>query len=488
MSIKNNTAINIMGAVLPMVLMLITVPLYLKILGDVRYGVLALVWLVLGYLSFMEMGLGKATANQIAKAHAAPARERSEIFWTAIAVNAVLGLIAAFILWLAGDYIIGNVIKIPDNFRAEALASLPWLIATFPLALISSVLNGALEGANKFLLLNSLQVFGNILFQFGPLLVAYWYDPSLEYVIPAAVIARVIANIFLTYACHVHVSNRAVLLVSRSKARSLLSFGGWVGLSSFVTPALESIDRFIIGATIGAKAVTYYTIAYQLAGKLRVIPSALSRALLPRLSTPSDDRHLLAIHSLQALTVLLTPVTIIIILLLTPFLKIWIGPDIAAKVNTISHLFLLGIWLNSIGHVPATLLIGLGKPSTVARIHVTEVLPFIALVYWGAASFGVIGVVLVWVIRTIIDTAILCHFAEIAYAATRACLTPVLLIICTLLLSHFSDHSIIDPLYKLIGGPIIFGLSIWLARAELKLISSQLPSRMMKSRFFRKII
>lgn len=477
MSIKKNTAINIIGAVLPMVVMLITVPIYLKLLGDVRYGVLALVWLVLGYLSFMEMGLGKATANQIAKAHAAHARERSEIFWTAIAVNAGLGLVAAFILWLVGDYLIGHVIKIPDDFRAEALASLPWLVATFPLALISSVLNGALEGANKFLLLNSLQVIGNVFFQLVPLLVAYWYHPSLEYVIPAAVVARVFTNFSLMYACHLHVTDRTVWLVSLSKARSLLSFGGWVGLSSLVTPTLESIDRFVIGATIGAKAVTYYTIAYQFAAKLRVIPSALSRALFPRLSMPSDDRHRVAIRGMQALTVLLTPITILITLLLTPFLNIWIGPDVAVKINKISYLFLFGIWINSIGHVPVTLLIGSGQPSTVAKTHVAEVLPFIALIYGGAVSFGIIGVATAWVIRVIIDTAIMCHFADMTYAAIRAIMPPAFLLLCTLFLAHFADQSIIEPLYKTIGGVILLGLSIWLARIELKIISSQLYSR-----------
>jgi hypothetical protein len=61
MSIRKNTIINLTGAVIPILVMLVTVPLYLKILGDIRYGVLALVWLLLGYFSFLEMGLGETT-------------------------------------------------------------------------------------------------------------------------------------------------------------------------------------------------------------------------------------------------------------------------------------------------------------------------------------------------------------------------------------------------------------------------------------------
>lgn len=59
MSIRKNTLINLAGSIIPMIVMLVTVSLYLKVLGDVRYGVLALVCLLLGYFPFLEMGLGK---------------------------------------------------------------------------------------------------------------------------------------------------------------------------------------------------------------------------------------------------------------------------------------------------------------------------------------------------------------------------------------------------------------------------------------------
>ncbi|NCC05780.1 MAG: hypothetical protein EOM37_17465 [Proteobacteria bacterium] len=131
MSVRRNTLINLVGSIVPMAVMLATVPLFLGVLGEARYGVLALVWLVLGYFSVLEMGLGKATANQIAKAHDAPAEERAEIFWTALLINAAMGVIGALILWLAGEYLLTSVLKMPDGFRQEATKALPWMISTF---------------------------------------------------------------------------------------------------------------------------------------------------------------------------------------------------------------------------------------------------------------------------------------------------------------------------------------------------------------------
>lgn len=200
MGVRRNTFINLAGSVIPMAVMLITVPLYLKALGDVRYGVLALVWMLLGYFGFLEMGLGKATANQIARLRDASDKDRNIVFWTALLLNGAFGLVAVLILWIVGAYVLTSILKIPREFQGEAIAALPWMLATFPLALISSVLSGALEGRNRFFVVNLLQIASTVVFQIVPLFVVYGYGSSLAVVIPAAVVCRV-SNEFTVSSC-----------------------------------------------------------------------------------------------------------------------------------------------------------------------------------------------------------------------------------------------------------------------------------------------
>jgi len=428
MSIRKNTLINLVGAIVPIAVMLVTVPLYLNLLGEARYGVLAIVWLVLGYFSFLEMGLGKATANQIAKDHDAPAAERAEIFWTALLVNAAMGMIGAGILWLAGDYLLTSVLKLPEDFRQEAIAALPWMIATLPLALVSSVLIGALEGRNQFLTVNLLQVLSNTVFQVVPLYIAYQYGPSLQLIIPAAVLSRVVVNAPFLMACYRAVPLTLVPRFSIKRAKSLFAFGGWVALTGMVGPVMETADRFLIGIVLGAKPVAHYTIAYQLATKIRILPASLSRALFPRFSADTAVAADLAVTSFSGLLAVMTPLIVLAVLLVEPFLTVWVGLEVARHAAPIAQVILVGVWANSLAYIPLSLLQGSGKPRLVAKLQLAELLPFLAALYFATANWGVIGAASAWTTRVIADSVLLYLAAGIAKNAAPKALVPLAMV------------------------------------------------------------
>lgn len=465
MSIRRHTITNIAGAVIPMFVMLVTVPLYLKTLGDVRYGVLALVWLMLGYFSFMEMGLGKATANHIARLHDAPDRERGTIFWTALLVNAALGLVAAFILWNIGEYLLSSVLKIPKEFQSEAQESLPWIIATLPLVLVSSVLNGALEGRKQFFIVNVLQVTSSAIFQVVPLVVAYIYGPSLSYVIPAAVLSRALMNIPFLIACYVYVPLAPRPVLSASAARSLFSFGGWVAVTGMVSPLLDTIDRFLIGIVLGAQAVTHYVIPMQLVGKVKIIPGSLSRALFPRFSADAPaDADRLALNAMRTLTIVMTPIVICGIVLLRPFMQIWVGDEIAAIAAPLGEILFFGVWINSLAHIPYFLLQGKGRPDIVAKTHAIEIAPFIFIIWIAMQQWGLYGAAAAWSARVTIEAGLLFLFSGMKKESLHIISGPCVMILFAIVVAHNIDNQ--DWIWRAGFAMVFFIWSvIWLKKS-----------------------
>lgn len=438
MSIRKYTAFNLAGAIIPLFVLLVTVPLYLKVLGDVRYGVLALVWLVLGYFGFLEMGLGKATANHIARLRDASAKERGDVFWTALVVNTAFGTIAALIFWGIGSYLLTSILKIPVELQEEAIAALPWMIATLPLALVSSVLNGALEGSNRFLVVNSLQVATTVVFQIVPLFVAYAFGPSLAVVIPAAVLSRVLMSFPFLIACFRYIPLTLQPGFSKPVVRSLLSYGGWVALSGMINPLLETIDRLLIGIMLGAQAVTFYTVPYQLVTKARIIPGSLGRALFPKFSADKpEDAETLAHTSLLTLLVVMTPVVVFGMLILHPFMNVWVGKNIGQIASPLGEIILFGVWANSLAHIPYFFLQGKGRPDIAAKFHALEIIPFI-LFLWAALHLGgVYGAAWAWSIRAVVDAYLLFRFSGLSKGIMCIMGTPVTVVTSALVGTHF---------------------------------------------------
>jgi O-antigen/teichoic acid export membrane protein len=66
-SISRNATMNLMGSLVPMLITLATVPPYLRLIGEARFGVVSLVWLFLSYFGLFDMGLGRAASKYIAK-------------------------------------------------------------------------------------------------------------------------------------------------------------------------------------------------------------------------------------------------------------------------------------------------------------------------------------------------------------------------------------------------------------------------------------
>jgi O-antigen/teichoic acid export membrane protein len=150
-SIGRNAGYNLTGAAIPLLLSLVTVPIYLKLVGPDRYGVLAIAWLMLGYLGLFDLGLGRATAFRIAALRDAPAEERAATLWTAIVVNLGLGLVGALLMWVAAGWFFASIFKVDAALRPEIIAGVPFLAMTVPIATMTGVMTGALQGREQFL-------------------------------------------------------------------------------------------------------------------------------------------------------------------------------------------------------------------------------------------------------------------------------------------------------------------------------------------------
>ncbi len=429
----------------PLAVSLVVIPIYLDLIGEARYGVLAIAWLLLGYFGLFDLGLGRATAQRIAVLKGASAEDRAQVFWTALAMNAGFGIIGGLLIWPVANYFFGNVFKIEEALRPEMLSAVPWLILAVPISTLGGVLSGALLGRERFLELNLISVCGSVMSLLIPLGVAVYWDVGLDKLLPAALIWRIITLVILYALCQRYIILGHSPSFEKEEGSRLIRFGGWVTVTSFIGPVMVILDRFVIGAISGAKAVSYYTIPFQLGERSTILPLSLVSALFPRLAgVSSAEEQRLARAGQEVLVVVMTPLVLAGVLFMEPFIAWWISREFAEQSAQVGQIILLGFWFNSFAKIPLAQLQARGRPDLVAKCHLAEVLPYLGLLYIGISVFGLIGAAFAFSLRVVFDTALLTGLAGVLGYSLRLILFPAILLILALIITMNSSYGELD--------------------------------------------
>lgn len=428
-SLTRNAVFNFLGSVLPLAVSLVTVPLYLDRVGAARYGVLAIVWMLQGYFGYFDLGLAAATSNRVAQI--SDPGERESLIWTALVLNAAFGAIGGLVLIAVGDVLLAQF-HISPGILAEVKAALPWLACAVPLATVSGVLYGALIGREQFGALNAVQVPAGMLFQIVPLVTAMVAGPKLQQLILAAILSSAASLVLLAA-----VVCRATPLRFSGGPRlrfikPLFSYGAWVTVTNLLSPLLSTADRLLISGTIGAQAVAYYQVPFNLAMRARILPGVITRTLFPRLSALElASASELTLSAVRGLAVATTPMIVFGLFLMRPFLTLWTGHDFASRASGVGEVILVGVWINSLAFLPSSHLQAMGRPDVVARLHLIELVPFVGLLWWSLHAFGLVGAALAWSVRCAADGMLLFAAAGFGKQVARQLCVPALLILAT---------------------------------------------------------
>lgn len=412
-----------MGTLLPMFAALAAVPWLMYSMGQERFGVLSLVWVVVGYFSFLDMGLGRAVTVAVAAARSGGQRvgaDEIHVLGSASVLLMAVGLVMPVVLGICLA-----LWGIPFKLSSVALVdevhlALLWTLPSLPLLLLSSALRGHLEGVGAFKPLNMLRIPTGILLVAGPCLTAF-FSPNLVWACLSIFLVRVLHLLVLwaLIANEIGQSMVALPIVLLRHAtlqwlRRLLSFGGWVTVSNVIGPLIVYVDRFVIGATLAASALAVYTVPFDMVSRLPILVAALCSVLLPelaRLSGLAAASEPAALHQVRQLvwrssvfSVVVVALLVVIGVSLAPWaLTLWLGAGFAQQSATVTQILLLAFGVNAIAQIPFTALQAVGKVRAVALLHSAELIPYAVLVFFAISWLGIVGAAWAWLFRSIVD-------------------------------------------------------------------------------------
>lgn len=406
MNLKSNAAWSLSGSAVPLLAAVPAIPFLLRGFGTEGFGVLALIWALIGYFSLFDFGMGRALTVELGKRSRGTHVEQAAVLKAGLQLVLLAGVVGAALVYVAAAPLAARWLNISASWEADARAAFHATAFGVLATTLASGLRGAMEGLNRFAASNLNRMAAGLLQFSMPCVALEVHGPSLFYACVYLVVARCALALVAAYQLRAHWTDHAS--AGREDYRSILHFGLWATVSGLVSPLMVFGDRFLVGALLGTAMVSYYAIPQEGLQRLLILPTSLCSALLARLAGLDPIQALGEYkRNLRRVAVWHGSVCVCAAVLAFPAFSIWISPEFASAAIKPTLVLCLGIWLNGVALVPYTLLHAQANPRVTACFHLTELSLYVIAVWGLTVQFGILGAAWAWTLRAALDLGLL---------------------------------------------------------------------------------
>lgn len=409
-SLRRDTSYNLVGNLTPAICAALFIPFLHHSMGDARFGLMTIMWALIGYFGVFDLGVSRALTYHAAQAATKPeelllaprVRAGMQIAGSASAV----GLVA---LGGGAEAIARILLKGQLNLLPEAKTALLITACSIPLTTLGNGLRGALEGLSRFREAAWIKAVSGSIFFVAPAALCAAGLTSLVAVSGAFFVARLITLIWCWQALRSEPLYQKSIGARTSSAdrRVLMSYGAWALLTSILSPLMVYGDRAIISAMLGVATVGIYSILQETLGRTLIASASFTAAVLPRfVQMPPSERRKAYNRYLSILFIGMLAFYGATAILAPPALSWWLNKNMEEH-RTLLFLFSLALFINSLAQLPYAFLLAAGRPDLPAKLHTLEFVLYIPACIVATYLFGLTGAAGVWVGRVAIDLILL---------------------------------------------------------------------------------
>lgn len=406
--INKDTIVTLASNILPGIIALATFPLLIKNLGDELFGFFMVAWTSIGISSLLDLGIGRTISHYCAKTDL---EAKSDLANSAFTILLCIALSIGFIstiIW----YIYPNT---SNNFSPEPYCATIFLIASLPLAILTTGLRGSIEGQEKFNTAASLRILTSLIFIIIPSLYSI-INKDFKSISMSFFFSRIIVFIIYLVAekkvCGI-IEIKKILEPKKIFIREIYSYAGWLSISTLIGSTLGYMDRITLSLFSPLNEVAHYTAPFEAISRALIIPGAISTTLFPKLSRNDNNLKTINIYikeSYRNCLLLILPPAVIIFLYANEILSVWLGDEFSNNSTFILKILTFGLIFNALAHIPLASLQATGHTKVAAKIHIIEFIPSAILFVILVKYFGAIGAALAWSTRSIFDFTLLNYY------------------------------------------------------------------------------
>jgi O-antigen/teichoic acid export membrane protein len=398
--VVRNTLANGAGTFVGVLVSLVLTPFLINGLGTEAFGVWALalsISVLGGYASMTDLGVETSVARYVAEARAdGDERAAREVVSTAMAFFVVVALVVAPLL-AALSFPLVAVFDIPARLHGEAVLCFVLIASQLLIELPARVFYAVLEGAQRFEAYQVIEVVRAVS-QAGLFAVVLVADLGVAGLGGAMVVSSAIVLV-TGWACARRMVPEARVSrsdISRSRLRTLVTFGGQYFFVRLAGTIYRQMDKAIVGIALGVAMVTFYEVANRIHQAASMVQSIAASALLPTTAYLRAHKEVLRDLYLRGTTYAVAislPFVGAGFIFAQDLIRTWIGPSLEPAAGS-ARLFLTFLVLASVHSVGSVMLVALGRMRFVIKLLIVFTAVNLAVSIALVGPLGVDGVIL----------------------------------------------------------------------------------------------
>lgn len=424
-NIKQKLLFSFLGYGLPLLIAVLTIPWLVTNLGEEAFGLLTLSWILVGFASVFDLGLGRALTKYISES---VSQELFSGLWFQVSFVFKFMLLSSMVILLLSEFfshwLIYDVLVLSESFREEALIAMMVLLISIPLVVVSNLFIAVLEGTGQVKSVALVRaLMGSLMFLLP--LFAWQLSLGILGVMLSLVLARLVALLGYAFCAKARLLNWYLMRTPVSSLQQwlLLKSGGWMSVSTVLAPILTTTDRFIIGAVLSVSFVTYYSTPVDMLMKLQVFSAALMAVVFPAFAASylsnTDRTQVLFTKSAWLLGIVMFFVALLTVLFGQKILSLWLDEAFAQQSEWVLYWAAIGLFVNALSFVPFALLQAIGRADITAKINLIELPFYFAALFFALEQWGIVGAAIASTLRLTSNAFLLFFYSGNYYVQVK---------------------------------------------------------------------
>jgi O-antigen/teichoic acid export membrane protein len=393
----SNTVANLGGQGLLLVLTFFSTPYVTRHFGPSRYGVLVLLITYVEVFNLLNLGMATGLLKYVSEL--LPQGKLDEVgryFGAGLTLFGAGGILIGSISAVFARPIVYHLMNVPAADRAEVVLAFHIATAAFVLRFVAQPFSAMPIAVQRFDIAAAISVGGEatriviwvwLIFRGHLLVAALLVTLGVN---AASFVANVVATRLLIPGMSLWPRWSLV------HVRSVLHYSKYVLVGQVTGRIVNSADVGILGKFQPAAAVAFYGIPYTIGYKMWALLGNVASVVFPAASALSGagqtgqlrELYCRATKIVNGMGLLLSAVLVVYG---REVLLYWLGPVFAAQGTIAFRLLIAAFWVNSLQHIPYTVLQSTGRVDRTARFAVVYAIGNVAMFFLLIPHYGVNG-------------------------------------------------------------------------------------------------